>query len=303
MNDLAILSVKNVTKTFKNHTVLDHVSLTIDEPGIWALVGPNGVGKTTFLNVVTNILPATSGTVELMGRSNKDPAVFKQVSYLQDNRVLFEYLTGYDHLKYLADIHKLPKKRIVEVAEYVGMESYLKKAVGNYSLGMKQHLLLAMALINKPKLLLLDEPLTGLDPTSAILMRKIFLQLVEEGTTILLSSHHLAEIDRVTKQIIFLKNGKLIEVDLNEHEKTYYHFFLSDPESALRQFREQGFSADQIGEKIRIELQPGQLDEVLVLLKNEGLQILDIQKEVTGSEEMYEEIFAVRGSNNENHSV
>jgi len=300
---LAILSVKNVTKTFKTHTVLDHVSLTIDEPGIWALVGPNGVGKTTFLNVVTNILPATSGTVELMGRSNKDPAVFKQVSYLQDNRVLFEYLTGYDHLKYLADIHKLPKKRIVEVAEYVGMESYLKKAVGNYSLGMKQHLLLAMALINKPKLLLLDEPLTGLDPTSAILMRKIFLQLVEEGTTILLSSHHLAEIDRVTKQIIFLKNGKLIEVDLNEHEKTYYHFFLSDPESALRQFREQGFSADQIGEKIRIELQPGQLDEVLVLLKNEGLQILDIQKEVTGSEEMYEEIFAVRGSNNENHSV
>lgn len=300
---MAILSVKNVTKTFKNHTVLDRVSLTIDEPGIWALVGPNGVGKTTFLNVVTNILPATSGTVELMGRSNKDPAVFKQVSYLQDNRVLFEYLTGYDHLKYLADIHKLPKKRIVEVAEYVGMESYLKKAVGNYSLGMKQHLLLAMALINKPKLLLLDEPLTGLDPTSAILMRKIFLQLVEEGTTILLSSHHLAEIDRVTKQIIFLKNGKLIEVDLNEHEKTYYHFFLSDPESALRQFREQGFSADQIGEKIRIELQPGQLDEVLVLLKNEGLQILDIQKEVTGSEEMYEEIFAVRGSNNENHSV
>ena len=300
---MAILSVKNVTKTFKNHTVLDRVSLTIDEPGIWALVGPNGVGKTTFLNVVTNILPATSGTVELMGRSNKDPAVFKQVSYLQDNRVLFEYLTGYDHLKYLADIHKLPKKRIVEVAEYVGMESYLKKAVGNYSLGMKQHLLLAMALINKPKLLLLDEPLTGLDPTSAILMRKIFLQLVEEGTTILLSSHHLAEIDRVTKQIIFLKNGKLIEVDLNEHEKAYYHFFLSDPESALRQFREQGFSADQIGEKIRIELQPGQLDEVLVLLKNEGLQILDIQKEVTGSEEMYEEIFAVRGSNNENHSV
>ena len=300
---MAILSVKNVTKTFKNHTILDRVSLTIDEPGIWALVGPNGVGKTTFLNVVTNILPATSGTVELMGRSNKDPAVFKQVSYLQDNRVLFEYLTGYDHLKYLADIHKLPKKRIVEVAEYVGMESYLKKTVGKYSLGMKQHLLLAMALLNKPKLLLLDEPLTGLDPSSAILMRRIFLQLAEQGTTILLSSHHLAEIDRVTKQIIFLKDGKLIEVDLSEHEKTYYYFFLSDPESALRQFREQGFSADQIGEKIRIELQPGQLDEVLVLLKNEGLQILDIQKEVTGSEEMYEEIFAVRGSDNENHSV
>lgn len=184
--------------------------MEIDTPGIWALVGPNGVGKTTFLNVLTNLIPATSGTVHLVGKSNKDYTVFKEVSFLQDNTVLFDYLTGYDHLKYVCDVHRLKKQRIQEVATYVGMTAYLQKTVGNYSLGMKQHLLLAMAILNRPKLLLLDEPLNGLDPSSAILMRKILQDLVRQGTTILLSSHNLAEVDRVTKNILFLKDGQLL---------------------------------------------------------------------------------------------
>ena len=156
---MSVLQVKNLTKVYKTHKVLDNVSLTINGPGIWALVGPNGVGKTTFLNVITNILPATSGTVELLGMTNKDPNVFKEVSFLQDNSILFEYLTGYDHLKYVCDVQNLDKSRVQEVAKYVGMDNYLHKTVGKYSLGMKQHLLLAMAIVNKPKLLLLDEPL------------------------------------------------------------------------------------------------------------------------------------------------
>ena len=156
---MSVLQVKNLTKVYKTHKVLDNVSLTINGPGIWALVGPNGVGKTTFLNVITNILPATSGTVELLGMTNNDPNVFKEVSFLQDNSILFEYLTGYDHLKYVCDVQNLDISRVQEVAKYVGMENYLHKTVGKYSLGMKQHLLLAMAIVNKPKLLLLDEPL------------------------------------------------------------------------------------------------------------------------------------------------
>ena len=166
--------------------------------------------------------------MQLVGKSNKDHSVFKEVSFLQDNTVLFDYLTGYDHLKYICDVHNLPKKRVHEIATYVGMESYLKKPAGDYSLGMKQHLLLAMAIVNKPKLLLLDEPLNGLDPTSAILIRKILVELAESGTTIILSSHNLAEVDRVTKNILFLKDGKLIEEDLSDFEQVYYHFEVAD---------------------------------------------------------------------------
>ena len=289
---MAIFEVHDLSKSYKSHQVLDKISLTIDSPGIWALVGPNGVGKTTFLNVVTNILPATSGTVELMGKSNKDPSVFKEVAFLQDNTVLFDYLTGYDHLKYICDVQKIHKKRIKEVTEYVGMESYLKKTVGNYSLGMKQHLLLAMSLINEPKLLLLDEPLNGLDPTSAILMRGILLELAEKGTTILLSSHNLAEIDRVTKQILFLKDGKLTEVNMNNFEKTYYDFVLSNYELANRILNEHGYDVEQAIEGIRLQLGNEQLDKVIDLIKGEGLVILDIRKEISGSEKLYKEIFS-----------
>ena len=275
---MAILSVQNVSKKYKDHVVLNNVSLTIDRPGIWALVGPNGVGKTTFLNVITNILAADSGTIELVGKSNKDYTVFKDVSFLQDNTVLFDYLTGYDHLKYICDVHQLPKTRIDEIAQYVGMENYLKKTVGNYSLGMKQHLLLAMALMNEPKLLFLDEPLNGLDPTSAILTRKILLELADQGTTIILSSHNLAEIDRVTKQIIFLKDGKLIEENMDEHEKIYYLLKLSDLEVALDLLVDHKYSALKDGDYIQLELEEGKLDHLIDLIKAHDIQIFDIQK-------------------------
>lgn len=227
-----------------------------------------------------------------MGKTNKDSSVFKEVAFLQDNTVLFEYLTGYDHLKYICDVQKIPKTKVQEVSEYVGMEGYLKKTVGNYSLGMKQHLLLAMALINEPKLLLLDEPLNGLDPTSAILMRGILLELAAKGTTILLSSHNLAEIDRVTKQILFLKDGKLTEVDMDNFEDVYYEFVLSNHEAAHRVLKDQGYEVQLAAQAIRLQLGNEQLDNVIELIKGEGIQILDIQKEITGSEKLYKEIFS-----------
>ncbi|MBB4823705.1 ABC-2 type transport system ATP-binding protein [Sporosarcina luteola] len=289
---MAVLAVQNLTKVYKSHKVLDNITLTIDSPGIWALVGPNGVGKTTFLNVITNILPTTSGTVELVGKPNKDSSVFKEVAFLQDNTVLFDYLTGHDHLKYICDVQKIHKDKIKEVAEYVGMEGYLKKTVGNYSLGMKQHLLLAMSLINEPKLLLLDEPLNGLDPSSAILMRGILLKLAENGTSILLSSHNLAEIDRVTKQILFLKDGKLTVVDMNQFEETYYNFVLSDYEILKRLLIEHGYEVKQDSLRLQLKLESDQLDRVIDLIKTEGVQIFDIQKEKIGSEKIYKEIFS-----------
>ncbi|WP_397539337.1 ABC transporter ATP-binding protein [Rummeliibacillus pycnus] len=290
---MTILSIKNLSKTYKNHLVLKNIDLHIDSPGIWALVGPNGSGKTTFLNTISNLLPATSGKIELVGKSNTDSNVFKEVSFLQDNTVLFDYLNGYDHLKYICDVQGINKKRIHEVAQYVGMEHYIKKRVGNYSLGMKQHLLLAMAIINKPKLLLLDEPLNGLDPTSAILVRKILLELAESGTTILLSSHNLAEIDRVTSQILFLKNGELIEENMQSYEITYYYFEVNDKFHALKMLEELHYTVEQFENGLKVNLGNYQLQRLLDELKAAEITILDMYKEVAGSEKRYEELFEV----------
>ena len=288
---MSILAINNLSKSYKKQKVLDDISLTIDSPGIWALVGPNGVGKTTFLNVLTNLLPADSGSVELVGKPNKDYRVFKEVAYLQDNTVLFEYLTGYDHLKYVCDVNKISKARIKEVSEYVGMSKYLKKVVGNYSLGMKQHLLLAMVIVNKPKLLFLDEPLNGLDPSSAILMRKILLELAENGTTIILSSHNLAEIDRVTKQILFLKDKKILQTNMADHETVHYYFTLIDSEKGKAVLADNGFLASVVIGRLKIELKEQSLSNVINLLQEHQIAIQDIEKEITGSEKLYEELF------------
>ncbi|MFJ8262179.1 ABC transporter ATP-binding protein [Rummeliibacillus sp. NPDC094406] len=290
---MTILSIKNLSKTYKSHQVLKNIDLQINSPGIWALVGPNGSGKTTFLNTITNLLPATSGKIELVDKPNTDSDVFKEVSFLQDNTVLFDYLNGYDHLKYICDVQGINKKRINEVAKYVGMEHYIKKRVGNYSLGMKQHLLLAMAIINKPKLLLLDEPLNGLDPTSAILVRKILIELSESGTTILLSSHNLAEIDRVTSQILFLKNGELIEENMQSYETTYYYFEVNDKFHALRMLEELHYTVEQFENGLKVNLGNYQLQRLLDELKAAEITILDMYKEVAGSEKRYEELFEV----------
>ena len=288
--------MQNLSKRYKKQSVINDISLTIDTPGIWALIGPNGVGKTTLLNLITNLIPATSGTVELVGKSNKDYSVFKEVSFLQDNTVLFDYLTGYDHLKYICDVHNLPKKRVHEIATYVGMESYLMKPVGDYSLGMKQHLLLAMAIVNNPKLLLLDEPLNGLDPTSAILIRKILVELAESGTTIILSSHNLAEVDRVTKNILFLKDGKLIEEDLSDFEQVYYHFEVEGKGPLKSIFSSKSYHFSETERGFTVQLNEGSFQSLIDLFKDSGVDIINMKKEVVGSEKRYEEIFEIAGS-------
>ncbi len=286
--------IKNVSKTYKSHEVLRSISLSIDEPGIWALVAPNGAGKTTLLNIIANLLKPSSGKVTLLGKSNTDHRIFKEVSYLQDNSVLFDYLTGYDHLKYVCDVQKLPKKRIAETAAYVGMEGYLKKRVGSYSLGMKQHLLLAASILAKPKILLMDEPLNGLDPSSAILVRNVLKELAAQGTTIILSSHNLSEIDRVTRQVLFLKDGKLLEENMAHYEMISYQFTMLQNEEWETRLKASSFPFEKVDKGYNIQLAHHSFQDLLNLVAAATISIQDIQKVISGTEKRYAELFNVR---------
>lgn len=147
----------------------------------------------------------------MLDKENTNPAIFHEASFLKDHSVLYEYLNGIDHLHFIAATQKLPKERVEEVIDLLEIRPYVKRKVREYSLGMKQHLLFAMALLNKPKLMIMDEPLNGLDPTSVVRVRKLLKDLVKEGTTILISSHTLAEIDKLTDKIYFLKDGTILE--------------------------------------------------------------------------------------------
>ena len=244
-----ILSVKDIHKSYGKEKVLKGISFEINEPQIIALIGPNGSGKSTLLNIITNLLSADSGEVTILVKTNKDPNVFREISYMQDNSVLYDYLTGYDHLQFIGDVQGISKEHIIKTAERVGMAGYLNKKVQNYSLGMKQHLLLTMAIVNDPKLLILDEPLNGLDPTSAIRVRELLLALYESGTTILLSSHNLGEIDRVTSKILFLKDGSLIKEDISEYEHIHYELVVDDVGRAESALTEENIPVEVVGNK------------------------------------------------------
>ncbi|MBE1555360.1 ABC transporter ATP-binding protein [Sporosarcina limicola] len=287
-----ILSVNNIYKSYGKEQVLKGITFEINQPQIIALVGPNGSGKSTLLNIITNLLPADKGEVKILGKSNRDPNIFREIAFMQDNTVLYDYLTGYDHLQFIGNIQGLSKKQLLDSAERIGITGYLNKKVKNYSLGMKQHLLLAMAVVNRPKLLILDEPLNGLDPTSAIRVRDLLLALREEGTTILLSSHNLAEIDRVTSTILFLKKGSLIQEDVSQFERIRYQFKVDDVVKAERALIAAGIPVEIVDDQLRMYRQDVSIDLILQTLEQEKITIDDIEKKVLGSEERYRKIFA-----------
>ena len=283
--------MENIRKTFGKELVLDGISFELVKPQIVALIGPNGSGKSTLLNIVTNLLQPDGGKVTILGKENTDPTVFREISFMQDNSVLYEYLTGYDHLQFIADVQSLSRDWIIETTALIGIESYMNKKVKNYSLGMKQHLLLAMAVINKPKLLILDEPLNGLDPTSSIRVRELLLLLAEKGTTILLSSHNLGEIDRITSTILFLKEGHLIEEDISLFEEIHYFILVDQVETAVSILQKSQIQAIVENHRLKILITHGSLQDVLKLLHTEGVVVLDVEKRVTGSEDRYRKIF------------
>lgn len=294
-----ILSVKDVYKSYGKEQVLKGITFEIEEPQIIALVGPNGSGKSTLMNIITNLLPADKGEITVLGKSNRDPNIFREISFMQDNTVLYEYLTGYDHLQFICDVQGLSKKQLMDTAERIGITGYLNKKVKNYSLGMKQHLLLAMAVVNKPKLMILDEPLNGLDPTSAIRVRNLLLALRDEGTAILLSSHNLAEIDRVTSSILFLKKGDLIQENMAEFEQVRYQIAVNDVAKAEKALAAVGIPVEVVDGRLHLYRKDVGLDRVFYLLDQEQIVIDDIEKKVFGSEERYRKIFTEETKSNE----
>lgn len=286
-----ILSVHDIHKSFRNEKVLSGVSFTIKKPEIIALVGPNGSGKSTLMNIITNLLTADRGEVTILNKGNHDPMIFKEIAFMQDNSILYDYLTGYDHLHFIASLQGISKNRILQTAKKVGSDGYLHKKVANYSLGMKQHLLLTMAILNEPKLLLLDEPLNGLDPTSAIRVRELLLSLHQEGMSLFLSSHHLAEIDRVTSNILFLKDGRLIKEDISRYENNFYQLIVDNPFQAKKVLEKEGMQVELIDNSLQVYLADKKIDHLFSSLNQSGIVLEDIEKKVFGSEDRYRNIF------------
>lgn len=207
MNDI-LLETRDLCKSFKGQRVVNQVSLSIRENTVYGLLGPNGAGKSTLLKMLTGMLRPTSGSITFQGE-DWTRRHLSQIGVLIEAPPLYENLTARENLKVRTTLLGLPDSRMDEVLQVVGLTHTGKKRSGQFSMGMKQRLGIAIALLNHPKLLILDEPSNGLDPIGIQEQREMIRSLSQQGITVILSSHVLSEVEQVADTIGIMAGGVL----------------------------------------------------------------------------------------------
>ena len=210
-----VIETKELCKRYGKNLVVDHVNLHVPEGSIYGFVGENGSGKTTIMRLLMGLANPTSGDYSLFDISSKDNQIYKirnQISAIVEAPSLVPTMTAKQNLKYACLYYGVKDFSIIDkVLKQVGLGDTNKKKVKNFSLGMKQRLGIAVLLLNNPKLLLLDEPMNGLDPQGIAELRELIIQLNKEGITFLISSHILAELEKVATHWGFISHGKLLK--------------------------------------------------------------------------------------------
>ena len=199
-----ILELKNISKNFKNYKALDNVSFSLNEGEIIGLIGPNGAGKTTLMRIIVGLTKNYDGQLILKDGTS--------IGCVIETPSFYPYMTGYENLKYFASLNDVSTDKILETVKLLGLTDDLNKKVKGYSLGMRQRLGIANALLRDPKLLILDEPTNGLDPSGILEMRKYIKDIAKkQNITVLISSHILSELEKICDNAIIIQHGKIID--------------------------------------------------------------------------------------------
>lgn len=201
-----ILEVKGLTKKFKSQTAVNNISLSIRKNSVYGLLGPNGAGKSTILKMITGMMKPSSGEI-LFENHSWTREDLKDIGALIENPAIYPNLTAMENLKVACTLYGLSKERAEEVLDIIDLRKSGKKKVKNFSMGMKQRLGVGIAIINNPKLLILDEPTNGLDPIGIEELRELIRSFPSKGITVILSSHILSEVAQVADEIGIISNG------------------------------------------------------------------------------------------------
>lgn len=203
-----ILSVDRLTKKFGYLTAVKDLSFSIEKGNVYGILGPNGSGKSTTLGIVLNVVNKTSGEFSWFDGRLSTHEALKKVGAIIERPNFYPYMTALQNLKLVCRIKEVPENRIAEKLELVGLWDRRNSKFSTYSLGMKQRLAIASALLNDPEILILDEPTNGLDPQGIHQIREIIKKVAAEGTTILLASHLLDEVEKVCTHVVILRKGE-----------------------------------------------------------------------------------------------
>ncbi|MDO4731015.1 MAG: ATP-binding cassette domain-containing protein [Clostridia bacterium] len=215
-----VIKTENISKTYKNTKANDNVSVTVYKGAIYGLIGRNGAGKTTLMRVLLGLTKPDSGTMEIMGKTGKDlPLARKKIGFIIENPTFYDKMSAYDNMKIRARLIGLQNEdlEIENALKKVGLYEKRNLKVKGFSLGMRQSLGIASAILGSPELLILDEPVNGLDPIAIVNIREILVDLNKKGTTILISSHILGEMQKLATCYGFILDGKLVR-EISEKE-------------------------------------------------------------------------------------
>lgn len=287
-----ILKSDKICKKFGKKQILDNVSLEVKSGDILGFIGPNGAGKTTTIKLLLGLQSIDSGKVTINGydiEKNFEKAIEK-VGAIVENPDLYMYLSGYENLKLIKNMYKnVDKKRIDEVVKLVKLEKRINDKVSKYSLGMRQRLGIAQALIHKPNLLILDEPTNGLDPEGIKELRDLIKNLAEnENMAIIISSHNLAELESFCNKVTIIKNGKIVETNSISEVKKVEKSYIVEVDDIENIENLLDYPLEKINnKKIKIQVEKEDVPQVVESLVKANKKIYMVNEEILSLEDAF----------------
>lgn len=292
------LKVKNLTKIYNERRAVDNVSFEVLESEIFGFLGPNGAGKTTAIKMITGLSKITSGEVWICGYSIKKSfeKAINMIGAIIETPTMYSYMTGYQNLKYYASLYKgISKDRIMQIVELVGLEKRINEPLKNYSLGMRQRLGIAQALLHNPKILILDEPTNGLDPNGILEVRKFLKYLATKmNISIIISSHILAEMELICDTIAIIDNGQLKEIKTIDQIKNGQSgtqkvaIKVNYPNYAGKLIMEKfNLNVELAGSNIICNASENMIPSIISFLTSKQLAIFGVKMQVKSLEEMF----------------
>ncbi len=291
-----ILTLNNLTKNFGPITAVDDLSFSIEKGNVYGILGPNGSGKSTTLGIVLNVVNRTSGDFHWFDGNISTHQALKKVGAIIERPNFYPYMTAVQNLALVCKIKGVSVEKIEEKLEIVGLEERKHSKFRTFSLGMKQRLAIASALLNDPDILILDEPTNGLDPQGIHQIREIIKKVASEGTTILLASHLLDEVEKVCTHVVILRKGKSLYTGSVEGMNASYGFFVLQAENmeALENELKQHTSFDKLkhdGDSIVAYLsQPLDAATFNTEMQAKGISLSHLVKRKESLEELFLEI-------------
>ncbi|MGG1637073.1 bacitracin ABC transporter ATP-binding protein [Paenibacillus sp. FSL A5-0031] len=298
--DQPIVKLKNVTKKIGGRTIIDRLTLDIPLGEVFGFLGPNGSGKTTTIRMMVGLMSLTDGEITIGGHSitKEYEKAIRHVGAIVENPEMYKYLSGYDNLiHYARMIPGITEHRVHEVVKLVGLEGRIRDKVKTYSLGMRQRLGVAQAILHKPQLLILDEPTNGLDPAGIRELRDYLRMLSkEEGIAVFVSSHLLSEMELMCDRVAIIQNGKLIDVRTikGEHAAKVHNRVVIEVDSqqaAMDVLFTSGFTAVLEGkDAIAVETDKENTAAINASLVHAGIKVYGIRVQVKTLEDQFLEV-------------